>query len=283
MEIGVRDGCKQQGERACALFTCDALAKLAAIFGRCDIVFAGGLMCTISFLPRPEGFYLAMNRDEKRDRLAGLAPTVVELESHRAVFPSEPTGGTWISANDTGICLALINWHRIEREPKEGILSRGKVVRELAGKSTVDELAAAVNQLPIRRLRPFRLIAIVPGERHVVEWRWNLQRLAIRKHEWRRQHWFSSGFEERRAEVERQRVCDAASNEQSVESLSWLRRLHRSHAPKQGPFAICMHRSDAATVSYTEISVTQNSASMRYASGPPCIARFTVTRKLPIA
>ena len=219
-----------------------------------------------------------MNRDEKRDRLAGLAPTVVELESHRAVFPSEPTGGTWISANDTGICLALINWHRIKREPKEGILSRGKVVRELAGKSTVDELTAAVNQLPIRRLRPFRLIAIVPGERHVVEWRWNLQRLAIRKHEWQRQHWFSSGFEERRAEVERQRVCDAASNEQSVESMTWLRRLHRSHAPKRGPFSICMHRPTAATVSYTEVAVGGLSIVMRYKDGPPCSRKSTTAK-----
>src|SRR5690242_16391999 len=110
MEIGVRDRWKQQGERACALFTCDALAELTAIFVRCAILSTGGLMCTVSFLPRPEGFYLAMNRDEKRDRLAGLAPTVVELESRRALFPRERTGGTWICANDSGVCLALINW-----------------------------------------------------------------------------------------------------------------------------------------------------------------------------
>ena len=51
-------------------------------------------------------------------------------------FPREPTGGTWISANDAGVCLALINWHRIEREPKNDLRSRGLVVRELAGKST---------------------------------------------------------------------------------------------------------------------------------------------------
>src|SRR6516164_320983 len=164
VEISVRDRSGQQGERSCAFFTRGSLAELAAILGRCAIVSAGGLMCTVSFLPKSQGFYLAMNRDEKRVRLAGLAPMVVELEAHRAVFPREPTGGTWISTNDAGVCLALINWHRIGRKPKNGILSRGEVVRELAGKSTVDELAAAVNQLPVRKLRPFRLIAIVPGE-----------------------------------------------------------------------------------------------------------------------
>ena len=223
-----------------------------------------------------------MNRDEKRDRLVALAPAVVELESHRAVFPRERTGGTWISANDSGVCLALINWHRIERKPKNDTLSRGLVVKELAGKSTAKEIATAVKKLSIGKLRPFRLIAILPGERRVIEWRWNLQRLVIRNHEWQRQHWFSSGFDEHRAEVERQRVCAAANDQQSAESLTWLRQLHRSHAPTRGPFSICMHRVDASTVSYTEISVTEKLASMRYASGPPCMARFTVTKKLPI-
>ena len=52
-------------------------------------------MCTVSFLPKPHGFYLAVNRDEKRDRFAALAPTIVELKSHRVVFPREPIGGTW--------------------------------------------------------------------------------------------------------------------------------------------------------------------------------------------
>jgi len=58
-------------------------------------------MCTVSFLPKPRGFYLAMNRDEKRERFAALAPAIVDLEGQRAVFPTEPNGGTWISANDS--------------------------------------------------------------------------------------------------------------------------------------------------------------------------------------
>jgi hypothetical protein len=283
-------------------------------------------MCTVSFLPKSQGFYLAMNRDEKRDRFPGLAPAVVELGSHRAMFPRELTGGTWISANDSGVCLALINWHRIaepafggqllpktrnrpdaietrsswatqpvettgcpsgakrvDREPKKNTLSRGLVVKELAGKSTAKEIAAAVKKLPVRKLRPFRLIAILSRERRVIEWRWNLQRLAIRNHEWQRQHWFSSGFDERRAELERQRVCDAANDQQSAESLSWLRQLHRSHAPKRGAFSICMHRPDAATVSYTEVAVSKRRATMRYKPGPCCSNGANVTRTISLA
>jgi len=237
-------------------------------------------MCTVSFLPKAQGFYLAMNRDEKRDRFAALPPAVIELENNRAIFPREPTGGTWISANNAGICLALINWHRIEREPKNDMLSRGLVVRELAGKSTADEIAVGVMKLPLRKLRSFRLIAIAPSERRVTEWRWNLECLTMHDREWQLQHWFSSGFDEPHAELERQRVCDAARNQRSAGSLRWLRQVHRSHAPKRGPFSICMHRPDATTVSYTEVSARPRRITMRYHSGPPCSRASVVMKTL---
>ncbi|PYI82710.1 MAG: hypothetical protein DMF09_13855 [Verrucomicrobia bacterium] len=283
MEIGLRDWRREPAERSCAYFVDDALAELATIFSCCASVSVGRLMCTVSFLPNTQGFYLAMNRDEKLDRFAALAPRIVDVGIRRAIFPREPTGGTWISANDAGVCLALINWHRVAREPKHDVVSRGQVVRALASKSGADEIADRVGKLPLRKLRPFRLIAIVPSERHVIEWRWNLERLTMRRHEWQRQHWFSSGFDECRAELERQRICDAAQDRQSTRSLRWLRQLHRSHAPKRGPFSICMHRSDASTVSYTEVAVSGRRATMRYKSGPCCSNGAMVTRTISLA
>jgi hypothetical protein len=240
-------------------------------------------MCTVSFLPKAHGFYLAMNRDEKLNRSTALAPTIVDLESRRVVYPSEPAGGTWISTNDTGVCSALINWHRVEREPKHHVLSRGEIVRALASKSSTNEIADGIGRLPLRKLRPFRLITIVPSERLVTEWRWNLEWLTRREHKWRPLHWFSSGFDERLAELERQRICDAAQTSQSTRGLSWLRQLHRSHSPKRGPFSICMHRRDASTVSYTEVAVSEKRATMRYKPGPCCSNGAIVTKTISLA
>ncbi len=240
-------------------------------------------MCTVSLLPKAHGFYLAMNRDEKLNRSTALAPTIVDLESRRVVYPSEPAGGTWISTNDAGVCLALINWHRVEREPKHDVLSRGEVVRALAGKSSTNEIADGIGRLPLRKLRPFRLIAIVPSERLVTEWRWNFESLTRRDHKWRPMHWFSSGFDERRAQLERQRICDAAHASQSTRSLNWLRQLHCSHSPKRGPFSICMHRRDASTVSYTEVAVSEKRATMRYKAGPCCSNGAILTKMISLA
>jgi hypothetical protein len=238
-------------------------------------------MCTLSFVPNQRGFYLAMNRDEKRTRVKALRPAIVDLGERRAILPREPNGGTWVAANDSGICVALINWHRIERDPPGSTISRGEVVMALAGCASTEEIAVGLNALRLRHLRPFRLIAIVPSEKKLVEWRWNLERLSIRKHPWQRQHWFSSGFNERRAELERRRVCRANEDEKSVGGLAWLRRLHQSHAPARGPFSICMHRADAATVSYTEVVVSSRRVQMSYKSGSSCSARHTISKVLP--
>ncbi len=106
-------------------------------------------MCTISFVPKLRGFYLAMNRDEKFTRSTALPPAIVDLADRRAIFPREPEGGTWIAANDAGVCLALVNWHRIERQPVRSIASRGQVVKALAAKSSDEEIAAGLAALPL--------------------------------------------------------------------------------------------------------------------------------------
>lgn len=235
-------------------------------------------MCTVSFVPRSGGFYLAMNRDEKRTRSAALPPTVVHLGKRRAIFPREPSGGTWIAANDAGVCIALINWHRIEREPVRAILSRGNVAMALAGKSSTAEIAIAIAALPLKTLRPFRLIAIVPSEKLLTEWRWNLNRLSASQHAWQPRHWFSSGFNEAEAERIRAAVCTEFAAAGVAPGHNALRKLHRSHAPRRGPFSICMHRADAVTVSYTEVVVSAGRVIMRYKKGPPCSSRSIIAR-----
>jgi hypothetical protein len=44
------------------------------------------------------------------------------------------------------------------------------------------------------------------------------------------------------------------------------------HSPVRGSFSICVHRPDAATVSYTEVAFTGGELTMRYHAGHPCHA-----------
>ena len=232
-------------------------------------------MCTVSFLPTARGFRLAMNRDEKRARVAALGPEVFQVGDHRALYPREPSGGTWLAVNDSGLCLALINWHRIEREPAGEIESRGRIIPGLIGATNARELARALRKLSLQGVRPFRLIAIEPRRETVTEWQWNVTELRARRLRWRNLHWFSSGYDEPQAEKERAEVCASWS----LGGPASLKKLHASHLPRRGPFSICMHRPDAATVSYSEVLVSERRVLFRYLAGPPCRCDFEVTKR----
>jgi hypothetical protein len=246
------------------------------------IVSLRRLMCTVSFVPKHRGFYLAMNRDEKLTRSAAVPPEAIRCGKRRAIFPHERSGGTWIAANDAGICLALLNWHKIPGEPAAVALSRGVVVARLASVSSLRDVAGRLSSIPLQNLRPFRLIVVDQSAKMLIECRWDLRQLRTWRHAWHLQHWFSSGFDEATAETRRRLICREARNQKSRGTLRWLRRLHRSHRPRPSAFSICMHRSVAATVSYTEIVGQNERMIMRYKPGPPCASAPSSELKLAI-
>jgi hypothetical protein len=211
-----------------------------------------------------------MNRDEKRTRPQGLRPAQRNIGGQDVIYPSEPGGGTWIALNDKGVSLALINWHSVPQRVESDMLSRGAVIPSVGAAIAANSIDAGLGDLPLDRINPFRLISAIPASREVIEWRWDLKRLVRHDHQWQLQQWVSSGFDEPRVQEVRGGAFQRTQRQQSAGRLVWLRRLHRSHLPQEGPFSICMHREDAVTVSYTEVSVFGSRARMEHIRGAPC-------------
>jgi hypothetical protein len=227
-------------------------------------------MCTVTFIARQRGYCLGMNRDEKLMRPIALPPRKTTVDGRTIISPSEPGGGTWIAVNDHGATLALINWYSITARVGGKVVSRGEVVNSCSAATSPDAADSALHQLPLNRINPFRLIGIYPATSEIVEWRWNLKKLIRKNHRWKAQQWISSGFDETTAQRVRGKTFQQAERQHSAGSRDWLRCLHRSHSPGAGPFSTCMHRADAATVSYTEVTVSSRQTTMRYHAGAPC-------------
>ena len=227
-------------------------------------------MCTVTFSPRKHGYALAMNRDEQLTRPPGLPPSESIANGRSVLAPSEPGGGTWISVNDSGVTFALINWYSINARIAANPVSRGEVVRAVRSCNTAALAAKNLELLPLKKTNPFRLIGVFPNVANIFEWQWDLKRLIHKKISWQIQQWVSSGVDEPKAQRMRGNTFHEALRQKSVGSLDWLRRLHRSHLPTTGPFSTCMHRPDAATVSYTEITVSWRISVMRYFDAAPC-------------
>jgi transport and Golgi organization protein 2 len=227
-------------------------------------------MCTVTFIPRRKGYYLGMNRDEKRTRAKGFPPARKTLNGSTVIYPSEPGGGTWIALNEWGVALALINWYSVATHVNDNTVSRGKIIPALSSAENPKRVNSGLGILPLHRINPFRLIGVFPGSGDIVEWRWDLKQLVQKSHPWRAQQWISSGFDEPTAQRVRGETFRHARAQKPYGTITWLRRLHRSHSPEKGPFSTCMHRDDATTVSYTELSFVDGRPRMRHACGAPC-------------
>lgn len=201
----------------------------------------------------------------------GLSPELRTINGCSVICPSEPAGGTWIATNEQAVTFALINWYSVVATAGKDATSRGQIILAIADAGKSDSASDVLGNLSLKKVNPFRLIGVFPRAREIVEWRWDLERLVPVRHAWRAQPWISSGFDEPGAQRARAAVFEQACQQRSFGTLEWLRRLHRSHKPRPSALSICMHRADAATVSYTEVFVTGHQAHMCYHQGSPCV------------
>lgn len=130
-------------------------------------------MCTLTIIDRlasgAAGVRVVVNRDEQRDRPAALAPRwhragacpECGTEEARALWPVDPAGGgTWISVNEHGLVLALLNMNPRPRPALPSILvSRGVLIPRLAGCREPAHVMDRVFHTDLARFAPFRLVA----------------------------------------------------------------------------------------------------------------------------
>lgn len=243
-------------------------------------------MCSLTFWPRRDGFRLAMNRDEQRRRIPGRPPECFQVGQRRILHPTEPGGGTWISLNDHGVVFALLNAYSIETQstPDAGFRSRGAIILALRDAVACDEASARLQALNLRSTRPFRLFGFFDRGRQIQEWTWNAATVSLARHRSVPAAWHSSGYQEPEAQRLRGETVRSRLQDPDAGTLEWLRRLHGSHAPVCGPFSICMHREDAATVSYSEVEVTAAAMTLRHHQGALCgTPAWSVARSLRAA
>jgi Transport and Golgi organisation 2 len=229
-------------------------------------------MCTLTFVPTENGYVAGMNRDEKLSRPLAIAPKRVDFGDSAAIYPREGSGGTWIACNSRGNLLALLNWNEVT--PQCGATnprSRGLLIPELISAEDLADTRDRFAQQDLSAMSPFRLVGAFLQELVTIEWRWDGSRRQELKLAWERRHWFSSSVSDARATRERGRTCEKAETRHSTALSSWIRSLHQSHDPEPGPFSICVHREDAATVSYTEVRCGREMVSMNYRKGSPCL------------
>jgi hypothetical protein len=235
-------------------------------------------MCTVAFVPLGEhGYLLGHNRDERRDRPRGVAPTVQVLSGRTFLAPLDPEGqGTWIGAHQDGLAICVLNAsesdpQRLPPKPE----SRGAVLLEMMDLDDADAVGSHLARIE-RRLRAVRSFHVVVAEpprasraARSVRFRWDGRRLERDDHEGARLY-VSSSLDPTGAEAARERSWKGLLRSAGESDPQRLRRWLASHDPERGPVSVCMHRPEAKTVSRTLVSVEPGRVEMAYLDGSPC-------------
>jgi hypothetical protein len=224
-------------------------------------------MCTVSWLPLEDGYAVCFNRDERHSRAPALPPAPREGGGVRYLAPLDGDfGGTWLAANEFGVTLCLLNRYRVPGyEPPAHPLSRGLLVLELAGSTSAREALTVLEDRPLDRVQPFSLVALEPGQAaRVVAWDGVV--LTGLTHRCPGLILTSSSVTEPEVGAAR-RAAFKALEHVTPEGLT---ALHRSHLPTRGRCSVCMHREDAETRSFSQVTVGADRITLVHVPDAPC-------------
>ena len=227
-------------------------------------------MCSLSWVRRRDALIVVMNRDERRDRAPARAPRRWRGAGGGFTAPVDgDAGGTWIAAKDSGVILALLNHQARDDSGAVGRvgagrrISRGRLVTTLAAEATPPD-AARLRAAGLASYAPFRLFVAGPSVPARV-FTWNGVTLSARRLDPRLGFLTSSSWKPSAVIPARHARFRAFVRTHRRPTRADLLGFHmQADDPRGTPWAVCMSRDDARTVSVTVVEVTAAGASMRY-------------------
>ena len=233
-------------------------------------------MCTVSWLVDNNTYHVFFNRDEQRSRSMALSPQQFTINSIEALMPIDPDGnGTWISTNEFGLSLCLLNYYQ-GIKPQGPLISRGLLVKALSAKKTIQEVHQALLQSTLNDYASFSLLTFgydVHGQFVQQTWQWSGEQLT--------QIQLNSPFTSSSVEFEQVSTSRLAlANQMPMKNVADLARYHQSHQPDKSHLSACMHRTDAKSVSLSHIHVDQQQSLFHYKGASPCSSEPFVTTEL---
>ena len=227
-------------------------------------------MCTATWSRTGDGLDLLFNRDERTTRRPARGPSVRELDGVRCIMPADGDfGGTWISVNQRGVALCLLNRYQDAAEAASGEVSRGLLMLGLAPSRSLDEVVARLERERLARFAPFTVAALEPSRAALLA-EWTGKRLTLSYDADDRVPLVSSGVDQDGVARERARLL-AEMRRGTRDGVDLLEQFHRSHEPERGALSPCMHRDDASTVSFSRVQVRTDYVEFVYRAAPPCV------------
>ncbi len=203
-------------------------------------------MCTVTYIPKKEGFIFTSSRDEKYNR----RDTEFPVTENKLVFPRDlKAKGTWIASNSKRLAC-LLNGGFIKHQRKiKYKKSRGLMLLDSFKFPCISSFTTQYN---FHGMEPFTLICV--DDENVHEIRWDDFNIHHSKKSLSQKHiWSSSTLYSPEIIVNREIWFDEWYDKKNNLSLEYCREFHYS-AGKQDAFnSVFLKRVNKGTISITSI------------------------------
>lgn len=220
-------------------------------------------MCTVTYVPFYNGYFLTSNRDEKSTRNKAILPKEYLLDNVKLIYPKDgDAGGTWIVLKENGDSLCLLNG-AFENFIDTGNykISRGNVVLQIA---TENNLVAAFKNIELINTAPFTLIIVY--ENQLFECRWDGEKKYCKVLDNERAYiWSSATLYDKNTQNKRQDWFIQFLLENNIPSQKDLFYFHTNTGDGDKENDLLMNRNEQYfTVSITGVAVCKNESEMYY-------------------
>lgn len=234
-------------------------------------------MCTVSWFTTPKGYELFFNRDESKKRTEALPPEILSGETCEFLSPTDVQGGgSWVATNQFGVTVCLLNLYTdIDLVESDHYVSRGEIIREIAGISSINAVYEHISNYDLSEFRTFRVFAIdVSGKNILLAW--NGQVLSVENDTLPPKS--SSSVDTLQVVSGRKALFKNAGLDKSKNRADFL-AYQRGHEPNKN-YSVCVHREFTKTVSMSHIVVDNDTVKFDYFNGSPCECKQPVSSKL---
>jgi uncharacterized protein with NRDE domain len=220
-------------------------------------------MCTVTYIPTNDKYFISSNRDEKNSRAPAIVPAVYEINQKKLIFPKDgDAGGSWIALHENGNAAVLLNGAFEKHVPVPPYRkSRGKIfLNIIADQRPVRHF----HQLNLDRIEPFTLVLLEKDTLYECRWDGNKKHYQqLKKH--RPYIWSSATLYQKSVVEKREQWFADFLNRNPHPTQKDILEFHQFSGDGDMHNDLLMEREGAyATVSITSMLLTEDRGSMKY-------------------
>ena len=220
-------------------------------------------MCTVTYIPNNDSFFLTSNRDEKKGRLKAEAPQWYKFASGNLLFPKDGNaGGTWMALHENGNAMVLLNGGFVNHHYNPPYRkSRGIIFLDVFDHP---HPVVAFEQIHLHKIEPFTLVIRQGGQ--LFETRWDGQEKTIKEIDPLSPHiWSSVTLYDNEVVEKRKNWFELFLKEYTTIGSKEILHFHRFAGDGDEQNDVLMNRSNELfTVSITQLHRQKELSNMHY-------------------